>query len=92
MKTVSHTDSHAQLMPKIRAIIASVIGQDQTIGLDTRMGDVAAWDSHATVQIIFATEDHFGFEMTSDDMESLDGVQSLVAVIESHLRTEKVGR
>ena len=47
----------------------------------TMAADIPGWDSHATVEIIFAVEDHFGFEMSSEEMEAVVGVQSLIDII-----------
>ena len=44
----------------------------------------ATWDSYALVEIIFAIEDHYGFEMTSAEMERISEVEDLVAIVAQH--------
>jgi len=42
-------------------------------------------ESYATVEIIFAVEDSFGFRMTSAEMESTDAIPALLAIIEARM-------
>ncbi len=67
----------------LQQIIGSITGGDHRLELDTHMADVPRWDSHATVEIIFAVEDHFGFQMTSAEMERIDGVRALMEILTS---------
>ncbi|MBV9840479.1 MAG: acyl carrier protein [Sphingomonadaceae bacterium] len=68
------------LVATVRSIVAATLGAADPPAADARAREVAGWDSHATVQIIFAIEDHFGFEMTGEEMESIDSVASIVAI------------
>ncbi len=48
---------------------------------DTLASEVPGWDSHVTVEVIFGLEAHYGFQMTSADMEAVKGVADLLSVI-----------
>jgi acyl carrier protein len=69
------------LWPRLDAVIVAVIGASAPIGPTTRAQDVPGWNSHATVEIILAVEEEFGFQMSSLDMETIDGAASLMAVV-----------
>ncbi len=73
----------AEILAAIQQIIGAIVGTEHRLGVDTQMADVPRWDSHATVEIIFAVEDHFGFQMTSAEMERIDGVRALMDILTS---------
>ncbi len=46
--------------------------------------DLAGWDLFKMIEIIMATEEHFGFKMSSKDADALQCVGDLVKVIEAN--------
>jgi acyl carrier protein len=72
------------LWPRLEAMIVGVIGAAAPIGPTTRAQDVPGWNSHATVEIILAVEEAFDFQMSSLDMETIDGAASLMAVVRAY--------
>ncbi len=69
------------LWPRLEAVIMGVVGEAALINRATRAQDVPGWNSHAMVEVILGTEEAFGFQMSSLDMESIDGVEALLAVV-----------
>lgn len=61
----------------VSAVLRTPVAADPSV-LAEQFGQ---WDSHATVEIIFAVEDRFGFEMTPEQMESVIGIASLVDIV-----------
>lgn len=43
--------------------------------------DVDTWDSLAMVMIVVGIEDTFGVRLTPEDVESIDGVQAVLAIL-----------
>lgn len=64
--------------------VHSVLRDRPTLDACTRAADVPGWDSFATVEIIFALEARLGWQMTSTEMERVDGVASLLAIAALH--------
>lgn len=69
------------LLAELAGIVASVLREPVPADPAALAADFGAWDSHATVEIIFAVEDRFGFEMTPGQMESVTGLASLVEIV-----------
>ncbi|MBE7210116.1 MAG: acyl carrier protein [Gluconacetobacter diazotrophicus] len=74
------TDTLALVASRIRSVLRRCPDLDAA----TRAADVPGWDSFATVEIIFALEAELGFQMSSAEMERVDGVAALVAIVEAH--------
>ena len=66
----------------VLACIHAVLRDRPALGPRTRAAEVPGWDSFATVEIIFALEDRLGWQMSSAEMERVDGVAALVAIVE----------
>lgn len=43
--------------------------------------DVKGWDSFAQISIIVATEEHYGVEFTSEELDTLKNVGDFVAMV-----------
>ncbi len=69
-------------LERLLAIVGAQIGRSGgVVGPDTLAADVAGWNSMAMVDILFAVEDAYGVEFTSEQMERVDGVPSLVDIL-----------
>lgn len=66
------------------ACIHTVLRDRPALGARTRASEVPGWDSFATVEIIFALEARLGWQMSSAEMECVDSVASLLAIVEGH--------
>lgn len=73
----------------IGGCIRQVLRTCQGVDASTLAVDVPGWDSFATVEIIFAVEERFGCRMSSEEMERIDGVQALLAIV-ARARMQKV--
>jgi acyl carrier protein len=69
------------LAHELARIVAAVLREPVSADPPALAEQVGQWDSHATVEIIFAVEDRFGFEMTPEQMESVAGIASLVDIV-----------
>lgn len=66
------------------ACIHQVLRDRPALGAHTLAAEVPGWDSFATVEIVFALETEFGWQMSSAEMERVDGVAALIAIVEHH--------
>ena len=73
--------SHEEMLAGIRACIWRILPTKPDLDRHTLAADIPGWDSYATVEIIFAIEDLFGFRMTSAEMETADGIHALLAIV-----------
>jgi acyl carrier protein len=48
---------------------------------DTSASDVEGWDSFRQIEILLATQEHFGIKFTTQEMDSLHNVGDLVRQI-----------
>jgi acyl carrier protein len=53
---------------------------------ETTAKDVAGWDSYKQIEILFAVEEKLGVRLNSIEIESLNNVGDLAAVIEKKSR------
>ena len=76
----------ADTYERLTDIFRTVFG-DESIELrdDMTAEDIAAWDSVSHIQLIFAVEEEFGIKLSMRDLESLEDVGALRAVIDRHL-------
>ncbi len=72
------------LLEVVVACIHGVLRDRPALDGRTRAAEVPGWDSFATVEIIFALEARLGWQMSSAEMERVDGVASLLAIAERH--------
>jgi acyl carrier protein len=66
---------------------------DEDIELRPEMtaDDIPAWDSVAHIQLIFAIEEEFGITLSTKDLEELENVGALQAVVARHLERSAAG-
>jgi acyl carrier protein len=67
----------------VRRVLSTVLKQDLTTMASVSRSDLPAWDSLKHVQVIFAIEDEFGVEFSSEELPSLDSDAKIVAAIEA---------
>jgi acyl carrier protein len=69
-------------LEKLLALVGAQIGRSgAVVGPDSLAADMVGWNSMAMVNILFAVEDAYGVEFTSEQMERVDGVPSLVDIL-----------
>lgn len=71
----------AALIVEVARIVSTVLREPVAADPALLAADFARWDSHATVEIIFAIEDRFGFEMSPEQMERVAGLASLIDIV-----------
>ena len=72
------------VFPELVTIIRRVLNRDVELSMTTAAAEIAGWDSHATVEIIFEVEERYGFQMSNTEMEEVDGIPSLLRLIALH--------
>jgi len=81
---MSSTDASADVFAELATIIRRVLNRDVELSLSTEAADVAGWDSHATVEIIFEIEERYGFQFSNNEMEEVDGIPNLLRLVATH--------
>ncbi len=79
------TAMRTRLFDEVAQIIGTVLREPPPQDAAALAEDFQRWDSHATVEIIFAIEDRFGFEMSPEQMEKVAGVSSLIDIVIAHV-------
>ena len=79
-----------QILDEFAGIIRDVLDplgdKDLKIGLETTADLTEDWDSFNHINIVVATEQHFGVKFKTAEIESLRDVGELVALIAQKLR------
>ena len=57
--------------------------EDIVLGPDTKADDIDGWDSYKQVEIIIAVEDHYGIKMSTKEIDGLQNIGDIVALIEA---------
>ncbi len=74
------------ILGKVQEAFNSAFGIDpQTVTLDTKPSDLAAWDSMGHVALASSLERVFGLSFDVDDMMEMEDVKQIVGVIERKL-------
>jgi len=81
---MSSTDASADVFAELATIIRRVLNRDVELSLSTEAADVAGWDSHATVEIIFEIEERYGFQFSNNEMEEVDAIPNLLRLVATH--------
>jgi acyl carrier protein len=68
-------------LSRVLAIVREAVAPGAEVGPDSLAREVRGWDSGAMVQILFDLEEAFGFTLTSQEMEGVDGVPDLLALV-----------
>ena len=76
-----------QILTQVRDIIADVLDQpDLQINAATTATEVDGWDSFNHINIVVATELHFGIKVNTAEIEDLRNVGELVALVGRKLK------
>jgi acyl carrier protein len=82
--------NQSQILDEVAGIIRDVLSplgdKDLKIGLETTADLTEDWDSFNHINIVVATEQHFGVKFKTAEIESLRDVGELVALIAQKLR------
>jgi len=71
---------------KVQEAFHSAFGiHPQTLTLDTKPSDLAAWDSMGHMELAVSLEKVFGLSFDVDDMMEMEDVKKIVGVIERKL-------
>jgi acyl carrier protein len=79
-----------QILDEVAGLIRDVLdplgNKDLKIGLETTADLTEDWDSFNHINIVVATEQHFGVKFKTAEIDSLRDVGELVALIARKLR------
>lgn len=76
--------TEAEIYSALTEIFRDVFMRDDlTLRAELTASDVKGWDSFKQIEIIMATEERFGIQMNTREIDSLRNVGDLVRVIES---------
>jgi hypothetical protein len=68
-------------LARFLSVVGKEIGKSGAmVGPASLAADIVGWNSAAMVNILFAVEDAYGVEFTSEQMERVDGVPILLAI------------
>jgi acyl carrier protein len=72
------------LLHRVAEIVAGNTGASaDTIVPDTGPDDIEDWDSFAQLNIMMALEDEFGVQLAPEDVDLMQSVGAIVALIEA---------
>ena len=74
-------------MDRVKKIMAAVLSVDaETIGDDSSVDDMEAWDSLRHINLIIALEQEFGISLPDEEVASLTSVRLLTMAISDEVR------
>lgn len=77
--------SNAEIYAALTVIFRDVFLSDDLVLTPTlNANDVPGWDSFRQIEIIIATEQHFGIKFSTREIDQLANVGDLVAAVASH--------
>jgi acyl carrier protein len=71
----------AEVTEALAGIFAEVFGREIPLSPALTAKDVAGWDSFKQIEIIMATEERYGIRFSTRELDSLQSVGDLVAVV-----------
>jgi len=72
---------------RVRAIVASVLRVPvDSIDASSSPDTLGSWDSLNHMQLILALEEEFRLQFAVDDMDAMQSVGGIVAILEDHTR------
>jgi acyl carrier protein len=82
--------SDSEILKELTDIFRQIFDDDSIVLTpDTTGADVAEWDSFNHINIIVATEDHFGIKFQTAETEELKNVGNFVELIQQKLTAKK---
>lgn len=80
-----------QLELRIRQIVADTLNLPlDEVPPDAYMGSLAEWESMAHLMLVLGLEQEFECQFSPDEVESMKGIQAIVARLESSLNSRAV--
>jgi acyl carrier protein len=77
--------SNAEIYAALTVIFRDVFLSDDLVLTPTlNANDVPGWDSFRQIEIIIATEQHFGIKFSTREIDQLANVGDLVSAVASH--------
>lgn len=74
-------------MDRVKKVMAAVLSVDiETIGDDSSVDDMEAWDSLRHINLIIALEQEFGISLPDEEVASLTSVRLLTMAISDEVR------
>ena len=73
--------TEAEITTALTEIFADVFGRDIPLAPTLTARDVAGWDSFKQIEIIMATEERYAIRFSTRDLDSLQSVGDLIAVV-----------
>lgn len=73
--------TEAEITTTLTEIFADVFGRDIPLSPALTARDVAGWDSFKQIEIIMATEERYAIRFSTRDLDSLQSVGDLIAVV-----------
>ena len=74
-------------MDRVKRVMAAVLSVDiETIGDDSSVDDMEAWDSLRHINLIIALEQEFGISLPDEEVASLTSVRLLTMAISDEVR------
>lgn len=73
--------TETEITAALAAIFAEVFGRDIPLRPGLAAKDVAGWDSFKQIEIIMATEERYGIRFSTRDLDRLQTVGDLIAVV-----------
>ncbi len=70
-----------QVVEKITQVLQLAPG---VLGLETKSDEIEAWDSMGAMEILFLLQSEFGIELAPNQMEQLNSIPSILALIRKH--------
>jgi acyl carrier protein len=78
------------ILKELTAIFRQIFDDDSIVlTLETTAADIGDWDSFNHINIIVATEEHFGIKFQTAETEELKNVGHLVDLIQQKLQNKK---
>jgi acyl carrier protein len=73
--------TEAEVTEALAGIFAEVFGREIPLSPALTAKDVAGWDSFKQIEIIMATEERYNIRFSTRELDSLQSVGDLVAVV-----------
>jgi len=82
-----------ELLDRVRAAFNCAFQVDpQTITIDTKPGDIPAWDSMGHVTLASSLEQSFELNFDVDDLMAMENVREICRIVESKLRDSRTAQ
>ena len=74
--------SEAEIYAFLREVFADILGRDDIeLTPELTAADVEGWDSHRHIEILIATQEHYGLKFSTRELDSLASLGDLVKIV-----------